>query len=174
MLDSGRGTFEYRAPFDAPKDVRKMTFLLEDRAAVRDIEQFFYRCRGRRGEFYAPTWDIDIVVPPGEFLFEGSVQLRVDTPEEVTRQDTETVYRNLYVRLRDGTTFFRQITSASSGPSGDFLVLDLEWPYTIAAEDIQAIHFMPRWRLASDEITFVWHTDSVAEVTLAPQTLKDV
>lgn len=172
-LDTGRGLFDFRTPEDSPKDVRKFGFLLTGREAVRHFVHFFLRCRGRRGEFYAPTWDDDLVVPDGSTLVNGGYQLPIDSEAEAGRVATDLVYRNVYVRLRDGSTFLRHVVSGEVGPSGPVLVLDAAWPRTIDAAEVRSVSWAPRWRLASDDLTLSWKTDGTAEATLSYQTLED-
>lgn len=174
-LDSGRGLFDVRNPHSAPKDIRKMTYLLRDRDAVRDLEAFFLRCRGRRGAFYMPTQDEDLVVDDDLILLEGGQALPVAEVEDADRMTEERVYRNVYMRLTDGTEIFRQVTGADLSEADDPKIgLDAGWPRTIYGHEVAKLCWLPRWRLASDELTIRWVTDEVAEATLGFQTLPDV
>lgn len=172
-VDVGRGTFGYRTPQDAPKDVRRLNFTAVGRDEVRWFQQFFARVRGRRGEFYAPTWDRDLEVGT-EVLLEGSFQLPITDENEVSRPDNDRVYRNVCVRLRDGTVLLRQVISGEIGQSGPVLVLSEGWPRNINRDEVLAIHYMPRWRSATDELTVAWVTAGVGRLSLAWQTLRDV
>lgn len=171
-VDVGRGPFGYRTPQRAPKDVRRLHYLVEGREEVRWFERFFARIRGRRGEFYAPTWDRDLEVS-AETLLEGSFQLPIDDEREIGRPDNDLVYRNVCVRLRDGTVLLRQVVSGEMGQSGPALILAEGWPRNISRDEILVIHYMPRWRSATDSMTVTWVTDGVARITLAFQTLRD-
>jgi len=173
-LDNERGLFAFRTPEDSPKDVRKITVLSASRGEVRALTDFFKRCRGRRGEFYAPTWDLDLRVPDGEVLLSGGFTLPVSDTGEVDRVGQDLVYRNLYVRLTDGTELFRRVTSADLGPDGTpRLALDAGWPRNVKAHEVALICWMPRCRLASDQLTIEWKTDGLAEASIAMQTLED-
>ncbi|MBB3231699.1 hypothetical protein [Halomonas stenophila] len=174
-LDSGRGQFATRTPHDAPKDIRKFAFTLEGRDAVRAIEQFFLRMRGRRGECYAPTQDDDLPLPAATTLLDGSQALPIRDIEDADRMDAERVYRNVYVRLTDGTELFRQVTGADlSEAENPKLALDAAWPRTIEAHEVAKCCWLPRCRLASDELRIRWITAAVAETTLAFQVLEDL
>jgi len=173
-LDSGRGRFDYRTPHQAPKDVFKMTFLLHDREAVRDLEGFFLRMRGRRGECYLPTQDDDITIPDDTILLIGGSALPVDV-EDADRMVAEKVYRNVYMRLTDGTELFRQVLGADLSDAEEPKIgLGEGWPRTIYGYEVAKCCWMPRARLATDNLVIRWVTDRVAEATLAFQVLPDV
>lgn len=171
-LDAGKGAFDYRTPVDAPQDVRRLHYTLEGRDEIRWWVRWFARVRGRRGEFYAPTWDRDLEASAN--LLEGSFQLPITDAQEIGRPANDRVYRNICVRLTDGTTILRQVITGEMGQSGPALVLGEGWPRNIAREEILAIHYMPRWRSASDDMTLSWVTNGVARLTVAWQTLRDV
>lgn len=172
-LDTDRGAFDYRTPHDAPKDVRQFVHTLDNREQVAEVRDVFFRAKGRRGELYVPTWDDDLQVPPGVVLAAGTTQLPVTTPGESTRMANERVYRNICMRLTDGTHLYRHITAGGFNNNDPILVVDTGWPRNIVAEEIVAIHFMPRCRFASDELLVNWLTDGIAEATMAFQVLED-
>lgn len=172
-LDVGRGAFDYRTPHDAPKDIRKFTYVMRNRDEVRALRDFFFRCKGRRAEVFVPTWDEDLVYPRTDALGSGNAQLVIDDERDVNRMVSEKVYRNICVRLTDGTTILRHVIGGGTGPQGPALVLNAGWPRDIEAHEIVSIHWMPRCRLATDELTIRWLTDGVAEATLAFMTLED-
>lgn len=172
-IDTGRGAFDYRTPEDSPKDIRRVHYTLEGREAAASLKRFFARCRGRRGEFYAPTWDQDLI-PVADTLLEGSFQLLIDDEREIRRPDNDRVYRNICVRLRDGTVLLRHVVTGEMSQIGSALILGEGWPRNIDRREILAIHYMPRWRMASDDLTISWVTDRLAQATLAWQTLRDV
>lgn len=172
-VDSGRGPFDFRTPNDFPTDVRKMTFLATSRGAVDAIEAFYHRCRGRRGEFYMPTWDADVPLP-GSVLGVGDLRLPVEDKADADRMNVERVYRNVVVRLSDGTNLYRQMYTGGDSPSGPGVLLDAGWPRDLHPGDVLAIHFLPRCRLASDDMTIRWLTDGKAEISLAYQVLPDI
>lgn len=172
-VDSGRGAFDYRTPVDAVSDVRKMAFIARDRDEVAAFEAFFHRCRGRRGEFYAPTWDEDVALPD-VVLPAGDLRLPVDDAADANRLSNERVYRNLLIRLADGTSLYRQAYAGGGSSSGAGVLLDAGWPRDLYPGDVLAIHFLPRCRLASDDLTIRWLTDGKAEISLAFQVLPDI
>lgn len=173
-LDSGHGAFDYRVPVDAPADVRKFTYLARDREEVRALREAYHRLKGRRGEVFVPTWDDDLPYVSDLPLIEGAAQLSVADARDSLRMVSERVYRNICVRLVDGTILLRHVTGGSDGPAGPQLVLDEGWPRNIAPEEILTIHWMPKCRLGSDDLTVDWVTDQVAEVSLAFTTLPDI
>lgn len=173
-LDSGRGAFGFRVTRLAPQDTRRVTFTLRGREEVAALRDFVFRCKGRRGEVYVPTWDEDLVYPLAAPLGAGNAQLAVSDKGDVERMAAEQVYRNICVRLTDGTTLFRHVIDAGEGAQGPILVLDTGWPRNIEPGEIVAIHWMPKSRLATDDLTLRWLTDGVAEATLAFATLPDL
>ncbi|GEK71603.1 MULTISPECIES: hypothetical protein [Halomonas] len=173
-LDADRGAFDYRTPHDAPKDVRRFTFTLASRADVAELRDTFLRAKGQRGELFVPTWDADLELREGALFIDGTTQLPIRTPDDASRMTTERVYRNVCVRLTDGTQLYRHVVAGGFNNEDPVLVVDAPWPRNIEAHEIVAIHWMPRCRFGSDQMTVQWVTSEVAEITLAFQVLEDV
>jgi len=87
----------------------------------------------------------------------------------------EKVYRNVYMRLTDGTELFRQVLGADLSDAEEPKIgLGEGWPRTIYGYEVAKCCWMPRARLATDNLVIRWVTDRVAEATLAFQVLPDV
>lgn len=173
-LDTNRGAFDYRTPHDAPKDVRRYTFTLRSREEVAALRDVFVRARGRRGELFVPTWDGDLVIRPDTVMADGTTRLPLVEVGEATRMVSERVYRNVCVRLTDGTRLYRHITAGDFDSAGPVLVVDEGWPRNIESHEVLAIHWMPRCRFASDELAIRWITAGVAEASVGFQVLEDI
>ncbi len=172
--DSGRGYFDGIASHLSPKSTRKQSFTLYSRDEVEELMQFFYRCKGRRGEFYAPTWDEDIVMNADTLLFAGTSQMTVTDTAMPGRFESDRVYRNIVIRLADGEYLYRRIDYATSLEDGPTIVFTETWPRTIRPSEIVSISWLPRWRLGSDDLTVAWATNEVATITLSMQVLPDM
>ncbi len=172
--DTGRGYFDAVVTHLAPKDVRKAVYTFYSRSEVDAFLEFFYRCKGRRGEFYAPTWDDNVAVDPNRMLVNGSGQLPLAESGDVGRFVNDRVYRNLTVRLADGELMHRQISYAEEGTDGPVIVVTEPWPRTMSPGEIVSVSWLPRWRLGSDEVSIEWLTDGRAQATLSMQTIEDV
>lgn len=173
-LDSGRNVFKNELLHKAPKDVYKYTYLLESREEVKRIKDFLQRLRGRQKSFYCPVWTSEALeLPEGKVGDSGGASLSIADRKELVRLDYDYVYRNLYIRLVTGEILTGQIVGGSGSDDDLHFELDLTWPHDIYREDIKNIYWMPRVRLATDEVTIRWITDHVAEVPLSFQVLEE-
>lgn len=170
-LDSGAGVFKNRDYFAPEKDVYKYHFLLENYDQIDQIKLFLERVKGRQKPFYCPVWSDALSLPQGLVGSSGGSVVQLKDKDEVTRIDLDEVYRNLYVELKTGETLTGEVTDGSALSGDPYFNTTLVWPRDVYREDILGIYWMPKMRLASDDITFRWVTGGLAEVTLPLQTL---
>lgn len=175
-LDYGRGPVARFRPIDFPTEARKMTFLGRTYAEMEEIQEFFHRMKGRQGEFYMPTWEPEFEPKVAAQPLTNS--LRIFGTEFATIYKDSTVYRAIWVKMKDGALLLRKVDRIEIVIDGDgtdsFIHLTENWDREISAATVAMCGWMPAWRLASDILTVEWVTDSVAQVQLAMQTIEDL
>lgn len=165
-LDYGTGRTASFFPVDFLTRVRKGDFLAASPAAAEIIRQFFYRMLGRQDEFYMPTGSDDL---PVVSVAAGSLTTAGTEVQEDYAGDT--VYAALCVFMADGSRVYRQVTGIAAVGGNSVVAITPNW--AISADDIRFVSWLPVWRLASDNLTIEWLSDSVANASLSFQTLED-
>lgn len=134
----------------------------------------FMRAKGRRGEFYMPTWLNDIALAKPTTA--GSTTWTVAGHDLFDAYFDDTVHRAFAVRLSTGALhYFRVagITKSAAGAPQSFIQTTTPAPQTFSPDDIERISWMPICRFGSDELTVSWVTDRTAEIVMSVQTLEN-
>lgn len=136
------------------------------------LRQFFDRMKGRRGEFYMPTWGFDLN-PTAGVNSAGTLLTVAGEGLEAAYADS-TTYQAIGLRKTDGTWILRTVTDISD-LSGDGAAVNVSpaWDETISLSNIDRISWLPLWRFASDILTMTWPRDTVAEIRLPMQMLEN-
>ena len=171
-LDYGRGVVENLSLRDFRRRITQATFLSRNRDEADEIEQFFHRMKGRRGTFYMPTYQPDIV--PSVALSALNRFMTMSGVGLVSYYSNNPVYRHIIIRLNDGTELIRSVDDISEQDGNSVVDVGVNWPRNIELSEIMMVSWLPRWRLASDILTIEWLTDQVAQYQISIQTMKDV
>lgn len=157
QVDFGFGRTATYQPVDEGWAVRKASFVAASDSEANEIEHFFRRRQGRRGEFYMPTGTDDLTLVTG-----GTDDLVVSGP---------ILHDAIEIRLYSGVRLFRTIEAT---PSGDTTILSLNAPLPVAIspDDVALISWMPLVRFGSDEQSFSWTTDQVVQIEIPVRTLE--
>lgn len=170
IVDFDYGVNRVFQPIAFPTLIKRGSLLRNGFAAVREVEDFFRRHRGRQREFYFPNPVRDMRAAVG--LTTGSNVLLVDDPLLADMLAGDTVHRAIAVKTTVGT-FYRQIMSAvQSGPHTQ-LQLRTNWPVSIPLENIGRIAFLNVANFASDAFSFEWRSYNVATTSVTISTLED-
>lgn len=188
VLDFGRGARLVEHPVPYNSRIHKATYLGRNREEADYIEGFFYRMRGRRGSFYAPTWLRDF--NPEVRLLGGDNQLIVSDLDVMRFLMDDPTRLRIVVVTKSGEMFMNVITGAatpaggwgniwgldwggSGAPHSTVLGLRDAWPRDIELGEIASISWLLSSRFASDSLTLEWETDSVSQFQLNIQTIED-
>lgn len=158
------GTEVYRSLHIATTDVE-----------MNDTLGLFQRCKGRRGEFYAPTHLNDIVLAAD--VASGAVTWRVAGHDFHAAYSGDTVKKAFAVRLVSGVTLYFRVASMAtvSDPNPHSVITTVgAAPYAIALSDIVSVSWMPVCRFVSDDLSLNWITDRTCEIRMNIQTLEDL
>lgn len=175
-IDYDRGGVFRVSPVAFGTENRRATYLNRDAEEAQLLLDLFLRMRGRQGEFYMPTWEYDFA--PKDAVSSGSATMRVADTTLADCYGDSTVHKALFVMLGDGSLIFRKVLSvaivADGGGTDSAITISGTWGASFTADSIVMCGWMPVWRLASDELTVEWLTNTVAQVQLTMQTVEDL
>lgn len=164
QVDFGVGWWKTFAPQDFARETRKMEFLSKNDAETREVIDLFDRMKGRRGAFYMPTWEDDII--PARQFGGGSPVLYVDGTDLVDEYEGTTTAKAIYVRLKNGTVSYHNVLGIreveESGTTYSVLDFDASIAPVINVEDVDIICWLYLWRFAADRLLVEWQTDEVS------------
>ena len=175
-LDYGYGIVSRFSPIQFGTMVRQHNYLARNISEAEDMLKFFCRNFGQQGEFYAPTWDHDVV--PKIPAAAPSVSLRIAGREFYDAYGSSTVNRGLAVRFKDGSMVYRLIQSidlVSDGEVQDTLITVTQtWGREVSQNTILFISWLLLWRFASDSLTLEFLTDTVAQFQVPLMSLENL
>ncbi len=135
------------------------------------IRQIFDRMKGRRGEFYMPTWRPDFM-PVSGITAAGSTLIVAGALSSFLNHP---VFRAIALRKADGGWLLRRVTDIDpSGGANSQITVDSPWGETVALSDIAMVSWLPVWRFGSDILTMSWPREDVAETRLSLQMLENL
>jgi len=173
-IDYGFGRTATYNPLAFGTMTRRADFVRQGVEQTEELEQFFNRQVGQVGEFLMPTWLDDL--PPQFDLVEGVSHIRVAGTDVYQAYVDDLTHKALAVMTTDGRMMFRRVTGITVVTDVDgeasILSIDRPWMTDLSIDEILMVSWLPVMRLASDQMTFEWLTDSVAQTTLSMQTLE--
>lgn len=175
VVDFQRSAVAYFRPFPFPDTMRRAEFLRATPEEMAEVEDLFDRMYGQAGEFYMPTGANDL--PSMEEVGPGVLKrwLRVSGTEVYDRYADSRIHKAICVVLRDGTRYYRNVSSITLNGGNsqlNFPLSDPEWPTFIQPSEILMASWMPVWRCASDILSVDWLTDKVAQCEMNMRTLE--
>ncbi|AOR76567.1 hypothetical protein [Novosphingobium resinovorum] len=159
QVDYGHGRVSTFQPIEMGWLTQTATYLNVGPTEQTEMESFYHRMRGRRGEFLMPTWTDDITVV-GDAA-EGSPTLLVTGLD-----DGET--GAIMIRLRSGRVLTRQVTATAGGQ----ITVNRTWLEAFTAADVAMVCRLEVARFSSDALTFEWPTTVAAQVKIGFRTLE--
>lgn len=170
VIDYEVGAHEVFHPYDFPTVMRRTQLLRNGFDAVREVEDFYRRHRGRQREFYAPNAQRDLTATAG--ITSGANTLTVEGAGVAAYLTGNTVHRALALKTASGW-HYNQIESAVAGTETTILTLRDNWSVTATAAEIGRIAFLNVANFASDAFSLEWRSDNVATTTVTISTLED-
>ena len=170
VIDYEDGVQEVFHPFDFPTVLRRVQLLRNGFDAVREVEDFFRRHRGRQRAFYFPNVQRDLRATGG--ITSGAKTLTVEDSEVAAYLNGNTVHRALALKTPDGW-LYNQIESAVAGSGTTILTMRDNWTETVSLSAIGRIAFLNVSNFASDAFSMEWRSDNVATTVVTLSTLED-
>jgi hypothetical protein len=162
-------TAQFR-PIDRAEQLIEAEFAGLTAAEAQSIEQTFLRAKGRRGTFYRPSGEKDMVlaadVTGTTFTVEGS-----DLADDFASVDFSANPQAIEICQTDGSRLHRSITDIAA--SGSDSAVTVSASVTLTEATTARISWMPLVRFASDDLTTDWRTPLAATIRTTFQTIKD-
>lgn len=173
-VDFGFGKIESFNPVTFGTIVRNATFVSQTPMQAIDLEQFFNRSRGRRGEYLMPTWMNDL--PPKTALIQGTDFIRIEGADAALAYADDSIYQAVAVVLTGNRRIYRKVDTIStvSDLEGTDTVIHFSgnWLADVDLNEVLMVSWLNVVRFASDQLTIEWLTSDVAQAAIAMQTLE--
>jgi hypothetical protein len=170
MVDFGFGRVAAFQPDAFPTTIRAVDFVFKSKAEAERLLKFFERCKGQRGEFYAPTDQPDIVMAQSSPAFASYL---VGYGPDLRTYNGDPVHAAISVKMNDGRRFYRKVTSIVADGPHSRINLQGTLPYTVSPDNMEVISWLPVMRNATDDATFEWLTDEAGQVRFMFRSLPD-
>ena len=168
-LDFGRGRNLFYKVIDFSQRSVRATYTAKTPAEVLEIRNFFDRMRGMRGEFYAPTWNLDMELAAP--VIGGMSEMTVVGSHVYDFLRDSTVHRCIAIVLTDGSVLLRKTNSVTLDGDNTVIGVTVALP---SISEVQMICWLHAHTLSSDILTVTWLTEAVAQVGLTWRTVEDI
>lgn len=151
---------------------RSFDYLFKNRTEIATFKAWLAARQGRLTAFWHPTWEASIV--PVKKILSNQTVMTVASRGYALYFNPMPGRTEAAFLHKNGTWYFRTISSFGAGTMGDEEVMTINQPFGFDAnpEDWLAIYFLEKTRLDADQIEINWQTDSVAEVSLPMLSVK--
>lgn len=170
-IDYDTGVFKFDAKSYNPSESREVTYVLNSRQMINNVQRFFYRHKGSWKSFWAPTWINDMELL--ESAAAGSTQINVRMMWYWKYYNKSSRRKKIAILFKDGTCQIIDIAGYSRDQFSTYGVVFLEKALSkeIILDKILMISFFCRYRFDSDDLTIDYETSTVATTSL---TLREV
>jgi hypothetical protein len=167
VIDFNKGAWDIHETTDAPVVKRPFRWVLKSRQEIMDLLKFLDNHKGRLVPFWVPTWsqDIELVQDIGASdlgIVVNSILYTQQIKSHPNRSD-------IILYPADGSVAptLRGLTASSESVNNtEILTMDASLGTARTKDYFKAISFLTLCRFANDGFEIVWHSDSVAEVTV--------
>lgn len=159
---------------DFPSRLISADFIGRDHEDVQGVIDFFHRQRGRRGDFFLPTWENDI---PFLAITGAGYAILIDGVFFGLTYKNSTVFKRIMLRMADGRNLHFEVDFVDVLPdtNGSVLWVRDRLPVEeITPDSVRAISWVLVVRFASDRLDIDWVTDAVAQFSLSFQVLENI
>lgn len=170
MVDYDRGITNAYSPVGYTTTVLQYGFLSIGRKQATMIRDLFLRMKGRRGEFFMPTWVADMT--PVTPVVTGSRTLVVAEDDLAETYSGDTTRRAIAIQTTGGELLMHGLESIVK--SGGVTTVTVVYPFTadVALAEISKVCWLNRVRFGNDTLTINWKTDQHAEVAVSVVALE--
>lgn len=155
VFDNGSGIIEY----DSKQSylVRTMTcnFITHTKQNRMNLKKFLHRMKGRRGSFWLPTFNNDIVLNAN--ISSSQTYMLVDAFGYGYFYDG--IVSDFIIQMKNGTNYFNRILSSSRDQIEERFELETSFGSIINVADVRRIMFIHKVRFDSDsfELNYIVH-----------------
>jgi hypothetical protein len=172
VLDFETGITAVDDPAARPYQRRSFDYFFKNRAEIAAFKGWLAARQGRLTAFWHPTWEASIV--PTRKILSNQTVMTVAARGYALYFNPMPGRTEAAFLHKNGTWYFRTITSFGAGTTGDEEVMTINQSFGFDAnpEDWVAIYFLEKTRLDADQIEINWQTDSVAEASVPMRSVK--
>jgi hypothetical protein len=175
-VDFEKGRIETFVPVAFNRRLMRFTYTGRDFAQVDLLREHFFRMRGQQGEFYAPTWERDVV--PKGVNPATSNSIRINGTDFAGLFEDSTVHKAVMIEYVDGTFQYTVVQDIYTVDDSDGLdsVIQTEdaLDQDVSSANISRISWLLVWRYAADALTVEWMTNAVGRCQVTFRTLEDL
>lgn len=169
-VDFGFGRTMTYTPMRFDTRIRQIQVVFPTQTDRADAVSFFTRMKGRRGEFYMPTWSDDLVVArPADA---DSLLMWVKGREVYETYAGSTTRKAIVLRTPDGYQFYRRVLNITTDGVDSLIETDIEWSVDI--DETIGLSWLPVARFATDDFAMECVTDEVGRAQFSTQSLEDL
>lgn len=172
QVDFGRGLIRTYHPANFSTEITTAEIITYSPESTLTVENFFRRMRGRRGEFYMPTYKRDMELAAD--IIAGSDTITVVGNELYSNFFDSTVHRAVAIRLYDGRNIYRSVQAMYLSGGNTGVQFTQGFFDDIAASNVAYVSWMVASRFSSDDLTFSWQTETAAKVSMNTTSLEDL
>jgi len=153
VFDNGSGQIDVDVQNDYISRTFTMTFVSYNKQELWQNRQFLHRMKGKRGTFWRPTFNKDMILVSTIGPSSTSITIEpIGYPLYYTNTD-------IMIEMKSGTRYYNEITSGASVGNTEVLQLASVFGVTIQPADVKRISFMHKVRLDSDSVDIL-HLDN--------------
>lgn len=154
VLDSETGPISRYSPWTFNRNLRRLQWIGEDRAAAWAIRLWLHRRLGRCRAFWMPTHQLNLRPLNTGAVTTSLTVAGLDHPQLVPQRS------RIAVKLTDGSWKPRKITNAAPDGLGN-TVLTLDSSLATMAAAISAVSYLGLYRMNDDGVTLNWPGNGV-------------
>jgi hypothetical protein len=152
VFDNGSGQIDVDVQTDYINRTFTMTFVSYNKQELWQNRQFLHRMKGKRGTFWRPTFNKDMILVSTIGPSSTSITIEpIGYPLYYTNTD-------IMIEMKSGTRYYNEITSGETVGNTEVLQLESVFGVTIQPADVKRISFMHKVRLDSDSVD-IQHLD---------------
>lgn len=143
-----------------------------------DIQRFksvLCKLYGSTRDFWISTWTPDLTLMT--VIEKDAQSMFVEDTAQVNMYFNRKGRSHLAIYLRDGTIYYREITSVTSGsgvvPGSELFVLDEPFPRRILPHEVRCISYLTLSRFENESFEFVWKSQEFATMNAMIKGLTD-
>lgn len=171
-VDSGIGAPAVFPFAGTPAATQGHRWLCDGRTEADTLRQWLFARRGRLSAFWLPSWVRDL--EPLATIDAADTTIDVQHCGYTAHIAQDIGRRDVRIRTRAGTTYYRRITTAAViDADTERLTLSSALGVTLTLADVEAISFMHLARLDADEIDIAWHRWDVAEAAFVTRGIRN-
>ena len=170
ILDRERGVNDFFVPERFTNRIVQCELMLRNEAEENRLRGLFERMRGQQGEFYmVDPLSAQIVITAN--VPAAATHITVPGEQVFQRFGGQDIYRSIAIRTRAGM-IYRRVSAIALVGGNSRITVTAGLP-EIQLSDIIGIHWLLKYRFATDGLLLSWETDSTARGGITLRAIED-